>query len=208
MTATIYDQPIPGVRLVELRHGESLQRLALRELGDMGRWVDIANLNGLKPPYTSDDPNDAGPGIAIAGDKLSLPSPTAQVSASDAPDEVFFRDFDLGADGLLRADDAGDLAILSGVPNLRQALRHALVTDPGELMLHPDYGCRIRRLIGRTNAPTIALLGGQYVRGTLLSDSRIAAVDNVQVGASGDVLAIMADARTVAGRTITTGAAL
>lgn len=37
--------------LVRFNYGDSLQDIALRELGDSDKWIDIAIANGLKPPY-------------------------------------------------------------------------------------------------------------------------------------------------------------
>jgi len=66
-----------GFRSVELRRGDTLQRVALRELGDAARWVDIALLNSLRPPYVVDDGADAGDGVAYAGMSILIPVPAA-----------------------------------------------------------------------------------------------------------------------------------
>ena len=40
-----------SARLVKMNFGDDLRALALRELGDQDRWMEIAIANGLRPPY-------------------------------------------------------------------------------------------------------------------------------------------------------------
>ncbi len=60
-----------AVREYIIMRGDTLERIAQRELGDALRWIDIVVLNNLKPPYISDVRAD---GIRQYGDKILLGS--------------------------------------------------------------------------------------------------------------------------------------
>lgn len=57
-------------RSATVKYGDTLQRLALRELGSAERWPDIALLNGLIPPYCAELADN---GVAAYGETLLLP---------------------------------------------------------------------------------------------------------------------------------------
>ena len=46
----IAQRPAPNIRHAEVHHGDTLQRISLRELGDASRWVELVLLNELRPP--------------------------------------------------------------------------------------------------------------------------------------------------------------
>lgn len=76
-----------------------------------------------------------------------------------------------------------DLDTVSGLDNLVQALRLRLMVDKGELvgLGHPDYGSRVRELLGvQLDPPNLELLR-RYVRQTLLDDWRVKEVTQVAV---------------------------
>ena len=55
--------------------GDSLRRIALRELGDALRWIDLATVNQLRPPYIIDsvNPADRQRATLIYGDSIQIP---------------------------------------------------------------------------------------------------------------------------------------
>jgi hypothetical protein len=57
------------VREVIIRQNDTLERIALRELGATSRWVELAVLNNLKYPYIDDTKAD---GVKTPGDKLLI----------------------------------------------------------------------------------------------------------------------------------------
>ena len=183
-----FSTPLAGYRYVELLAGDTLQRLALRELGDAARWVDIANLNGLLPPYVTGDSAQASATLALYGAQLLVPSSTPMASVSIDPALVFERDVSL-QNGRLMAI-GGDFALVSGVPNLKQTLQHILATDKRDLLFHPGYGCDVRLQIGAGNSEVAAFLAAEYVRGALLSDSRVSSVPRAVATATGDQIYI------------------
>jgi len=57
------------VREIRIQRGITLERIAQLELGDATRWVEIAVLNNLKPPYLNET---GGDGVKKFGDKLLI----------------------------------------------------------------------------------------------------------------------------------------
>lgn len=84
-----------------------------------------------------------------------------------------------------------DIETVDGLENLVQALRLRLLVDRGELsdLGHPNYGSRVRDLIGEPlNSANLELLR-RYVRQTLLQDPRVDEVLQIKVkpkNATGD----------------------
>lgn len=198
---TQFDRELYGFRFAETFRGDSLQTIAARELGDASRWTELISYNKLAPPFITDDKNAAGPGVLLTGAQLLVPAPAPVVSSTIDPDLVFESDIRLGADGEV-ATSGGDFDIVSGAPNLVQALQNVIKTDKGDLIYHPEYGADIRRLIGVTNGPTASLIAARYAKSAIEADARINKVDLSQAVASGDVLNVTVEAEAVSGRKI------
>ena len=197
-----FTKQLTGHRNVQTQRGDTLARIALRELGDASRWYELANINGLKPPYITDDNAQIGDGILLTGSEIRIPSSNPIASAVTDPDIVFGTDVQLNRGELI--SEAGDLALTSGVDNLKQAINHVLRTDPGELVYHARYGCSVRALVGDGNTALSGDIAPAFVKRSLLADSRIASVPQSTVRIEGDALVIECEAITVDGKQILT----
>jgi len=62
--------PPATVRQVRIQRNDTLERLAVRELGDAVRWTEIVILNKLKPPYIDENGGDS---VKKPGDTLLVP---------------------------------------------------------------------------------------------------------------------------------------
>jgi len=199
-----FTKQLAGHRNVQTQRGDTLARIALRELGDASRWYELANINGLKPPYIVDSPtNDnsqIGDGVLLTGSEIRIPSSNPIASAVTDPDIVFGTDVQLNRGALV--SESGDLALTSGVDNLKQAINHVLRTDPGELVYHARYGCSVRALVGDGNTALSGDIAPAFVKRSLLADSRISSVPQATVRIEGDALVIECEAITVDGKQI------
>lgn len=194
------NRPLTGYRLVEIRHGDTLQELSARELGDAAKWATIIAINQLTPPYLTGDVALASDTVKMYGEMLLVPATRPSATAQTDPNAVFGVDLDLSG-GLLHAD-AGDLRLIAGRANLRQSLSHRIKTRLKELLFHPSYGCGVHRLMGRVNGPTAGLLGAQYVRGAMLADDRVSSVGASIASPSGDILPISTTVHPIVGAPI------
>jgi phage baseplate assembly protein W len=204
MSGSSFTQPLTGFRWASTRTDDTMQKIAVRELGDMSRWVDLVNLNGLLPPYLTTSLEAASPTCLFAGSPMKIPSPAPAASAVTDPDVVFGIDAML-VDGDLTADAGGDIATISGVPNLSQALYNRLETHPEDLLQHPTYGCDVYELVGKGASSSIGLLAASRVARSIRADPRISSVENAVASIAGDVVASTADAITVDGKVVPTG---
>lgn len=92
------------------------------------------------------------------------PQVQSQIESIDNP-----ADF-VGVDGV------GDVATVTGVPNVRQAVRNRLLTRPGELPYQATYGNPALTYIGIANQALEAALVGAEILKAVGMDDRIAAV--------------------------------
>lgn len=193
-----FERQLPLYRLVETHHGDDLQAVASRELGDANRWPELVWINELVWPYITDDPLRVEAGVLLSGSLIKVPAPGGFSEDKYSTEDVYERDCVLRGK-LLDADGSGDFDIVSGVPNLTQQLKHAIVTPRGQATRHPDYGCLVWRLLGTVNGPVAGMLGAEYVKATLLSDYRVADVPLSSASIIGDKVEITAQADAVTG---------
>jgi phage baseplate assembly protein W len=198
-----FDTQLSGFRQVELRWGDTLQKLSLRELGDASRWVEIANLNGLRPPFVASVDSAASPNVAIYGASLIIPGANPTASATADPDLIYERDVKL-INGKLTTSN-GDFVVLSGVQNLIQSLTNRIATERRELLFHKEYGCDVRSIIGVVNGPVADLLAASYVRSAMREDPRVQDAPSATAIASGDVVRVDVEVITINNRRINFG---
>lgn len=201
------ERPLFGFRFVEIQRGDTLQAIALRELGDASRWAELIAYNDLVPPFVTDDASVARSGVLLSGSLLRVPAPVPVITTTTDPDKVFEIDVALDDRGQLTVE-SGDFVTASGRANLRQALKHRVMTDRGELMFHPNYGSLIRRLVGSVNGPTSALLAAQFAKSAIQADQRIKQVTQSTAEVVGDVINVSVEAQPVVGRVVDVDASL
>lgn len=193
--------PLAAVRYVAIQQGDTLQKIAARELGDATRWPDLITINNLSFPYLTGDVEVAltAEGIVkLYGDSLLVPATLTTPSSTDDPVRVFGADIQL-LKGRLMAGPNGDLALVSGSDNLDQAISNRIETPLGELVFHQDYGCGIHRLKGRGGDVGAVTLAGKYVESALLDDPRIDAVPVCTATINGDSISVNATVQPITG---------
>jgi phage baseplate assembly protein W len=179
-------------RLVFVEVGDSLRRLAARHMGDANRWTELAEINGLRPPYIveSVDPADRERATLVFGDQIAVPVGYAD-RVPQAPIEVFGVDAVL-TDRTLHVDATGDYAVVATLENLAQALTHRVNTPTGSILMHRAYGCNVFAVLGMQARPLIAALAGAMVRQALEQEPRLASVDEVRPVTEGDTVTVYA----------------
>lgn len=197
-----FERPLAGFRLVDVLHGDTLQEIAAREMGDASRWTDIANINNLLPPYITDDPSQASDRVLLSGGVLLVPARARRGVQEGASEEEIYGTALSLVDGKLGVDENGRLLMVSGRENLKQALMHRVTTEQGELMWHPTYGSLIRALLGGVNGPGAGLLAAQYAAAALRADYRVREVSASRATVTGDVVKVECDVVPITGRSL------
>lgn len=189
---------MPSFRLAETHAGDTLQRVAAREMGDANRWPELVWLNNLIAPYLTDDAAAASDKVLLTGSLIRIPAPTGIQTDATERAQVYERDC-LMVKRRLVDDGNGDIAVVAGIDNLTQQLRHAIVTPRRQLARHPGYGCLVWELQGKVTGPIAAVLGAQYVKATVEADYRISSVTSAIAEVRGDVTDIRVQAEAIAG---------
>jgi len=192
-----FERELPSYRLAETHHGDDLQSIAAREVGDANRWPELVWINQLAFPYITDDDRIAGPGVLLSGGFIKVPAPAGVYTDDAERGQVYERDVAMNGRRMSWAD--GDLAVVAGADNLRQQLKHRIDTPRGQARRHPEYGCLVWRLQGTVNGPVAGALGAEYVKSALLADYRVANVDSATAEVYGDSVRITARAVAIEG---------
>jgi hypothetical protein len=147
---------------VVLGQNETLEQLAMRYLGDINKWIDIANLNKLKPPFI--DEASTSKNILKPGDTVLIPSLDA--STAEVPvvtkktpinEDLTSLETFLGIDSLL--DDTydfrvenNDIKLVAGIDNAKQAIANKIRASQGDYPYHPTLGLNVN--VGEKNIIT------------------------------------------------------
>ncbi|EGD6457227.1 hypothetical protein IAJ44_004288 [Salmonella enterica] len=196
-----FDQEMPQYRLVATQYGDDLQRVAMRELGDENRWVELVWLNDLLPPYLTDDDSQATSRVLLTGSLIRVPSPqgVSEITRNQTePGQIYERDIKM-VNRRLVLDSTGDIAVVAGYKNLTQQLKHRINTPTGQLRRHPLYGCRIHELRGKVQGPLLVHLSAQYLKTAIKAEYRIARVTSTQAISDGDAVIATAIGEAIAG---------
>ena len=188
-TSTIFDKPITGYKLVSTQYGDTLQKIALRELGDASQWPSLIAYNNLVYPWITDDPSLVGNGVIQTGNQILVPATVPEISNQTDPADLYFVDVGLNPDATIAIAN-GDLGTVSGASNLTQAWTNRLETDKGELIFHGEYGGLLRQLIGAANGPNAGLLAESYASADILADPRAKSIVSAEANISGSKITL------------------
>lgn len=182
-----------------IQAGDTIHRIALRQLGSADQWWVLVRMNRLVYPYLDTSAASRHPGVLGVGDTLLIPGNAAdpairRVSGSEDGagvqyDVLLGTDIDL-AFGELAPSSVGDVRTVAGLQNLVGALERRLGTRKGELPYHPTYGSHLEQHIGRPHDAARQILIKNEVVQTCLADPRITSVSRVQVADDQDHVAI------------------
>lgn len=195
-----------GAETTVVRGGEDIRDIAARVLGDRARWRILVAMNRLRYPFISTVP---APGVLVPGDSILYPSvssrPGVLVSSGVTPEarttplqDSYGRDLRLKrvrvGDTILDDLDInqrGDIAQISGIDNVFQALEVKFNTQRGELPAHKDFGAKFPT--GRKSTAVSFNDIRLTALATLKSDNRVDSVKSLRFTSSGDVLNVVAD---------------
>lgn len=212
-SASLGDDDTPSMQYT-VRPGDTLQGIAARLLGDVGRWHEIAALNGLSPPFVS---LSGVPGTAGPGDKILVPyvaggaQEQVQSAGSGASDDLAFGvDFGVDANGRGSVEPGqypADVRYSRGVACVGQGLSLTFRTVQGTDRFQPWFGMPLA--VGDPSYGSAGLALVQIVD-QILIDDRISAVRREAVTESGTAISVscdvhLRDGRRLAGVTSTVG---
>ncbi|GMV42864.1 MAG: hypothetical protein AMXMBFR64_45800 [Myxococcales bacterium] len=188
------DSAAPGpVTTHVLSAGETLHDVAQAYLGDAERWPDVAVANGLPDPY-----HMASGAQLVPGTVLIIPTAAVPPSADHRTDLLLSPSGDLVVAG-------SDLAVVSGLDNLLQALSVRLRTERGESPW-PAYG--VEPMVGDSLRTTAVATAVASVRSQALADPRVSMVQRTGVQDRGDAILVECDVVPVTGTAFTVLAAV
>ena len=186
-----------------IQDSETLEQISQRHYGDATQWYAIVQYNGLEYPYITNTVEEKlvnVEGLRTSGDELIIPIEPNILDDSlqrlGHNDREAILDLTLGRDlnmsegedyynryggstevMELSEDGLGDIATVSGVENVKQAVIARLLTPKGSLLLHPDYGSDLNQYMGmRTGYGMVPVIDTEIMR-TINSDGRIRNVD-------------------------------
>lgn len=190
-----------------ISYGDTIQSVAQQELGDMSRWVELAQFNNLRHPYIVDTVEEKMQNpdhLVTIGDTLlirvdnddtsTLISNLSNINTYDQ-EEIYAlalgKDLDIlplprgiGSPGYdseifeMKGDGKGSIATRRGVENLKQSLYIRLITPLGSYLGHPNYGSKVHMYLGKKNTEENATLLDIEIERTLKTDGRVTNVKN------------------------------
>jgi len=191
-----------GWRTYKVKRGDTVQGIAVREVGDPEAWVAIVEANDLAPPYLS---SMRLPGTRGVGDLLAVPASqlgrdsqaSDGVPEADRPaDEIALGvDVKMSPDGGWEIDEGSggtDVLLVRGVDCYIQGLERArFETRVGHNLVFPELG--ILAPVGQANGVGVPEAVAVSVRSAVLSDPRTGSIEDMRLEDAGDTVRIDVD---------------
>lgn len=196
--------------------GDNPQNISQDMLGDANRWIEIVMLNNLEYPFITEDPSIASETVKTIGDTIVIPVETQQQVElnKNEIEEIYEKslgyDLDIfGYEGLdtvplteeetgqVSVDIYGDLKVVKGVYNLKQALLMRLATPVGALLRHPEYGSNVHTIIGKRSTDGALQLAKGEIERTIRCDERVESVSFREAYQDGDIIKFSVDIKPV-----------
>jgi hypothetical protein len=180
---------------VKLGEDVTLEQLAMRYLGDINRWIDIAQLNKLKPPFISSTSTVSN--VLKPGDTILIPSsnPTNAViptATKNAPINDGLSDLEtfLGIDFLLDGTydyqvENEDIKLVAGIDNAKQAVANKVRASLGDYPYHPAIGLNVD--VGEKNVITATQMYDK-ISDVVSSDDRFEGFNFLRVDNGGNTI--------------------
>lgn len=201
---------IYGYKTHVVTEGDSIQRIALSY--GIKDWREIVHFNKLDYPYIGNFGEVYEGNVAVTGDTILIPSydyvvspVVADVSLPTMEELAYGIDLDLytGADsssihnfeikGELSGDENLDLRLVTGIKNLAQQITTKLSTPKGLLWLHPDWGCNLKKYIGRKGSIENLIKMRLMTQEAILEDNRVSAIENLTLNKTNNKILITCD---------------
>lgn len=127
--------------------------------------------------------------VAQPGEQLIIPGVDTTAAATAA--DPYGCDVQ-AEDGRIIMSPTGDLALVDGLANMRQAIRNRLLCERGAMVRHGAYGCDAPGYIGQITGPTLVALMQAAVASAISADTRVGEVESVEVEIAGEVVTVSA----------------
>lgn len=160
---------------------EDLVGLATRFLGNPSEWVKLMRINNWR-----DARRDASGNFPNVGDIVYIPLPPASITNPFGDKNDF-----IGVDIKMDFDDIsfkdGDIELVRDNDNMKQFVKNTLMTRNGQVPGFPSFGL--------PELPQVSdlIYGGVIVRESLIKDSRILDVKNINLTLEEDSLIVNCD---------------
>lgn len=185
--------------------GENIQQAAARLTGNPNSYQEIIVHNNLRHPYISEDGDGVQvlrPGDVILIPSMDPPEDTQFLFTNDPNEKISPAEAALGRDIKLTPkknygneikygvtfNKNGDLNLISGMDNMKQAINTLFLTEKGELRLHPTYGVKFP--IGSKGELQSLIAFKLQTKFALLQDPRIDDVSSINYNFSDGILSV------------------
>jgi hypothetical protein len=183
-----------GLKVYTIKGDDTLQRIALNELGDENLWSYIASVNpdiGSNVDLISGTeiflPIEIDPGDGINKEKFIL--------TEDFTRDPYGTDIRLDSDGNIVIQENNNMSLISGLENVQQAIDLRLNTMTGSMIKQSAFGITAQAGIAGTELAIKYLKTA--IRSSLTQDPRIESVENMIVSLDSDVLNISMDVNVI-----------
>lgn len=179
-----------GLNVYTIKGNDTLQNIALVELGDEDLWVYIATVNN-----DVDSNADLVPGetiyIPVQVDSIDDVNKEQFILTEDVVRDPYGTDILLDANGGIVIQENNDVALISGIENVQQAIDLRLSTAVGSMIKQSVYGIVAQAgFAGESMAIRYMKLS---IRAALIQDPRIESIDNMIASLGSDVLNVSMD---------------